>query len=317
MDTFKTLPHTNLRVSPLMLGCNVFAWTINENESFKILDAFSGAGFNFIDTADSYPRWAPGNVGGESETIIGNWMKQKKNRNQIIVSTKVGSDMGNGRKGLKGDYIKAAANDSLKRLQIDYIDLYFAHHDDPETPVEETITAFNELIHEGKVRYIGASNLSAERIKASNDFAAKNGMKGYVCLQPLYNLYSREKFEKEYLPLVKEQSLGVTPYYSLASGFLTGKYRSEKDFDKSARGHGMKKYMDDRGKFILKAMDEIAAQKNITLAEIAIAWLLQKPYITAAIASATSAKQLDQLIKATRVQLSTEEMRQLDTASTP
>lgn len=314
MNNKRKFGRTGLMVSPLMLGGNVFGWTIDEQQSFKILDAFAAEGFNFIDTADSYSHWKPGNKGGESETIIGNWMKKRANRTNMIITTKVGGDMGNGKKGLKGKYIKEAAEASLKRLQTDHIDIYLSHHDDPGTPVEETMKAFDDLIREGKVRFIGTSNLSAERIRQSNEFAQKNNLHSYISLQPLYNLYSREKFEEEYLPVVKEESLAVTPYYSLASGFLTGKYRNEDDLEKSMRGHGIKKYLNERGMEILKAMDKISAQKNAPLAEIAIAWLLHKKYITAALASATSEKQLNELIAATRLELSEDDMKMLDKA---
>lgn len=315
MNNKRRLGRSGLMVSPLMLGGNVFGWTIDEKESFNLLDSFAGEGFNFIDTADSYSHWVPGNSGGESETIIGNWMKERGNRNNMIVTTKVGGDMGNGKKGLKGKYIKEAAEASLKRLQTNHIDLYLSHHDEPEIPVEETMTALNDLVREGKVRFIGASNLSADRIRESNEFAQKNNLQSYIILQPLYNLYSREKFEEEYLPLVKDESLAVTPYYSLASGFLTGKYRSEDDLDKSIRGHGIKKYLDERGMEILKAMDKISAEKKAPLSEIAIAWLLHKKYITAALASATSEKQLNELVAATKLELSDDDMMMLDKSS--
>lgn len=312
----RKLGKSDLLISPLTFGGNVFGWTIDEEKSFKLLDAFFAADFNFIDTADGYSRWVAGNHGGESETIIGNWMKKRGNRKDIIIATKVGADMGNGKKGLKASYIKEAAEDSLKRLQTDYIDLYQSHHDDLDTPVSETMTAFNELIKEGKVRYIGASNLSAERIKESNDFARKNNLQPYVSLQPLYNLYSREKFEKEYLKLVTDESLAVLPYYSLASGFLTGKYRSEEDLNISKRGHGIKKkYFNERGFKILEAMDKVAAEQKIELSQIAIAWLLNKPYVTSPIASATSEKQLNELIHATTINLSKDQMNVLDEAS--
>jgi len=311
----RQLGKSDLVISPLTFGGNVFGWTLDEEKSFRLLDAFFAAKFNFVDTADGYSRWVAGNHGGESETIIGNWMKKRGNRKDIIIATKVGADMGNGKKGLKSNYIKTAVEDSLKRLQTDYIDLYQSHHDNLDTPVSETMTAFNELIKEGKVRYIGASNLSTERIKESNDFARKNNLQPYISLQPLYNLYSREKFENEYLKLVTDEELAVLPYYSLASGFLTGKYRSEKDLDKSQRGHGIKKYLDERGMNILAAMDKVAAEQKVELSQIAIAWLLHKPLITSAIASATKEKQLDELIHATTLKLSTEQVNALDKAS--
>jgi aryl-alcohol dehydrogenase-like predicted oxidoreductase len=315
MDNKKKLGSSDLLVSPLTFGGNVFGWTLDEQAAFKILDDFIGAGFNFIDTADTYSRWVPGNKGGESETIIGNWLAKNGKRKDVIIATKVGGDMGSGKKDLSSKHIKEAAETSLKRLRTDYIDLYQSHYDDAETPVEETMTAFNELIKEGKVRYFGASNLSAERIKASNDFARKNNMATYVTLQPLYNLYDRQKFENEYLKLVQDESLAVLPYYSLASGFLTGKYRSEADLNKSKRGKGIKKYLDERGLRILAAMDDIAKEKNVQLSQIAIAWLLHKPIITSAIASATSKKQLTELTQATTLKLSDAQINRLDSAS--
>lgn len=311
----RTLGKSSLSVSPITFGGNVFGWTLNESESFKILDAFTGAGFNFIDTADTYSRWKPGNKGGESETIIGNWLKKNGNRSQVIIATKVGGDMGSGKKDLSAKYIKQEVEASLKRLQTDYIDLYQSHYDDPETPVEETMTAFNDLVKEGKVRYLGASNLSAERITESNDFARNNNLSPYISLQPLYNLFDREKYETEYLEVVKQEELAVIPYYSLASGFLTGKYRSEDDYDKSPRGQGIKKYMNDRGRHILKAMDEVSTEQNLPLAEIAIAWLLHQPTITSPVASATDETQLNQLINAASVKLSQEQIEKLNEAS--
>ena len=302
-------------VSPITLGGNVFGWTLDEAGSFKILDAFADAGFNFIDTADSYSRFVPGNQGGESEIIIGKWLKKRGNRKDMVIATKLGSDMGDGKKGLSAKYMKEEVEASLKRLQTDYIDLYQSHYDDADTPVEETMTAFNDLIKEGKVRYIGASNLSAERITESNDFARENNLQSYISLQPLYNLYSRQKFEDEYLKLAANEHLAVLPYYSLASGFLTGKYRSEADLDKSPRGQGIKKYLDERGLRILDAMDKVAGEQNVQLSQIAIAWLLHKPFITSAIASATKEKQLNELIDATDLQLSGEQMAALDKAS--
>lgn len=312
MSHNRKLGKSDLMVSSLMFGGNVFGWTINEAESFKILDRFIDSGFNFIDTADTYSKWVPGNHGGESETIIGKWMKKSGKRKEVVIATKVGGDLGNGKKGLSSKYIKEAAEASLKRLQTDHIDLYQSHYDDPATPVEETMTAFNQLIKEGKVGYLGASNLSAERIKQSNDFARKNNLQPYVSLQPLYNIYDRQKFEHEYLGLVKEEDLAVLPYYSLASGFLSGKYRNEADLGKSPRGQGVKKYLNERGMRILAVMDTIAADHKVPVAEIAIAWLLQKPFITSAIVSATNEDQLSDLINATKLQLTGEQMKELD-----
>jgi aryl-alcohol dehydrogenase-like predicted oxidoreductase len=306
---------SDLAVSPLTLGGNVFGWTLAEQASVKILDALLDAGFNFIDTADIYSAWVPGNQGGESETILGNWLKKTGKRKDVIIATKLGTDMGNGKKGLSPKYIKKAVEASLFRLGTDYIDLYQSHIDDEETPVEETMSAYNELISEGKVRFIGASNLSAERIKASNDFARKNSLQPYVSLQPLYNLYDRQKFETEYTNLIKDESLGVIPYYSLASGFLSGKYRSDADLNKSKRGQGVKKYLNKRGFEILAAMDKVAVELQVSLSQIAIAWLLQKPLITAPIASATSVLQLEELLHATTLTLTTEQLTYLDMAS--
>lgn len=312
----KQLGTSDLLISPLTLGGNVFGWTLNEAASYKILDSFVDAGFNFIDTADVYSIWAPGNQGGESETIIGNWLKKTGKRKDVIIATKLGTDLGGGKKGLSANYMKQAVEASLKRLGTDYIDLYQSHIDDAVTPVNETMIAFNQLISEGKIRYIGASNLSAERIKASNDFARDNKLQPYISLQPLYNLYDRQKFENEYSNLVQEESLGVIPYYSLASGFLTGKYRSSEDLDKSRRGQGVKKYMDKRGFNILAAMDEIALEHKVPVSQIAVAWLVHKPLVTAPIASATSISQLDELLHATTLSLTQEQISRLDSAST-
>lgn len=311
----RKLSGSDLNVSPIAFGGNVFGWTLDEKRSFEILDGFVEAGFNFIDTADTYSTWVPGNRGGESETIIGKWMKSRGNREKLVLATKLGGDMGGGKKGLKADYMKKAVEDSLKRLQTDYIDLYQAHYDDPETLVGETITTFNDLIKEGKVRYIGASNLDASRIRTSNEFARENGLAGYIALQPLYNLYERETFETGYLKLVEEENLAVLSYYALASGFLTGKYRSEADFGKSARGGGMKKYLDDRGLRILSAMDDVAGETGASLAQIALAWQLQKPFITAPIASATNSGQVADLLAATLLNLTEEQVDYLDKAS--
>lgn len=312
---YRKLGSTGLMVSPITFGGNVFGWTIDEAQSFKMLDAFTGAGFNFIDTADTYSRWMPGNKGGESEMIIGNWLKKNGKRNEVIIATKVGGDMGSGKRDLSANHIKSGVNESLKRLQTDYIDLYQAHYDDLDTSVEETMIAFNELIKEGKVRYIGVSNLSAQRIKESNDFAHKQGLQPYISLQPLYNLYDREKFETEYLKMAIEENLSVLPYYALASGFLSGKYRNEADFEKSTRGKGIGKYLNDRGLRILKAMDVVASEQGVTLSGIALAWLMHKPSVTSAIASVTNDQQMQQLINAARIELNNKQRSLLDEAS--
>jgi aryl-alcohol dehydrogenase-like predicted oxidoreductase len=278
------------------------------------LDAFVDAGFNLIDTADSYSRWKEGNHGGESETIIGNWMKQRGNRDKVIIATKVGSDMGEG-KSLKKNYIFKAVEDSLKRLQTDHIDLYQSHFDDLSTPVEETMDAYAELVKQGKVKAIGASNLSIERLKQSVEYSESKGLPRYETLQPLYNLYDREGFEKELQPFSLQNNIGVINYYSLASGFLTGKYRSENDLSKSARGGGVKKYLNDRGFKILQALDEVAKRYNTKPATISLAWLMAQPAIAAPIASATNTEQLNDLIASANLKLDKEAIDVLNKAS--
>ncbi|MFT3933821.1 MAG: aldo/keto reductase [Chitinophagaceae bacterium] len=311
----KQLGKTGLQIAPLVLGGNVFGWTIDEPTSFEVLDGFVGAGFNLIDTANSYSTWAPGNKGGESEAIIGNWVKKRNNRNDVLIATKVGSDMGNGNKGVAKKYILQAADESLRRLQTDYIDLYQTHFDDEATPVEETLEAYDILVKAGKVRWIGTSNMTPERLQQSLKAADKNSLPLYQSLQPEYNLYAREKFETLYEKICLENNIGVISYYSLASGFLTGKYRSEKDFAKSARGGGMQKYLNPRGFAILDALDTAAAKYKTNAAAIAIAWLIAKPSITAPIASATSVQQLGELAKAASIVLTAEDMALLDKAS--
>src|SRR5690606_4287531 len=306
---------SDLQVSPIAFGGNVFGWTLDEQRSFDILDALVASGINFIDTADTYSTWVPGNRGGESETIIGKWMKARGNRKDLVIATKLGGDMGNGKKGLSAKYVEEAVEASLTRLGTEYIDLYQTHYDDPETPVAETMEALGGLVKAGKVRYLGASNLSADRIAESNQFAQTKNLSPYISLQPLYNLYDREKLENEYLPLVERFDLAVIPYYALASGFLTGKYRGEEDTPKSPRGGGMKQYFNDRGWAILKAMDEVSEEVNAPLAQIAIAWQLHKPYITAPIASATSEAQVKDLIAAASLALNHEQIEKLDKAS--
>lgn len=299
----RKLGKSDLEFAPLALGGNVFGWTIDQAASFKILDAFAGAGFDFIDTADVYSRWAPGNTGGESETILGEWMKERANRDKIIIATKVGADMGLGHKDLTKKYILKAAEDSLLRLQTDYIDLYQTHWDDDITPVEETLEAYAQLVKDGKVKWIGASNLSPERFKKSLGVSKKHGYPSYQSFQPLYNLYDRQDYEKEIEPICLENNIGVITYYSLASGFLTGKYRSENDLDKSKRGGGIKKYLNERGFRILHALDEVSKQYHTNQAAIALAWAISRKSITAPIASATTVEQLNELIKATGIRL--------------
>jgi aryl-alcohol dehydrogenase-like predicted oxidoreductase len=311
----RQLGNSDLQIYPVIFGGNVFGWTIDEKKSFELLDAFTGAGFNAIDTADTYSRWAPGNSGGESETIIGNWMKQKKNRKDIILATKVGSDMGDGKKGLRKKYILQAAEDSLRRLQTDYIDLYQTHFDDESTPVQETLEAYDQLKKEGKIRWIGTSNMSVERLKESLTTSAENTLPMYQTLQPHYNLYVREKFENGLEPLCLGHGLGVITYFSLESGFLTGKYRTKDDLAKSPRGGDMDKYFDERGLKILDALDEISAQYNNNPAAVALAWLIQRPSVTAPIVSATSTSQLESIIKAPLLELDANALRFLTAAS--
>jgi aryl-alcohol dehydrogenase-like predicted oxidoreductase len=299
----RKLGNTGLEVAPLALGTNVFGWTIDEPQSFRILDCFVDAGLNLVDTADVYSRWKPGNSGGESETIIGNWLKSSGKRNKIILATKVGSDMGDGKKGLSKKYIIQAVEASLKRLQTDHIDLYQSHFDDGVTPVEETMEAYYELVKAGKVYSVGASNISVERLKESISASNDQDFPAYQTLQPLYNLYDRDLYEREYEPVCIDKGLGVICYYSLASGFLTGKYRSEADLAKSVRGQGISKYLDKKGMDILKYLDEKSQEHNATPAAIALAWLMARPSVTAPIASANTVEQLNELIKATEINL--------------
>lgn len=311
----RNLGNSGLEVAPLAFGGNVFGWTVTEADSFPLLDAFVSSGFNLIDTADIYARWAPGNEGGESEVIIGNWLKRSGKRQDVVIATKVGFEMGPNKQGLSKDYIMRAADDSLRRLQTDYIDLYQSHTDDSKTPLEETLEAYTELIKQGKVRAIGASNYSAARLAEALDVSKSRGLARYESLQPLYNLYDRAVYEDELEPLCEKEGLGVINYYSLAAGFLTGKYRSEDDLSKSARGGTVKKYLNARGFRILDALDQVAAQYNSTPAHISLAWLMARPSITAPIASATSLDQLNDLIEATKLELDQGAIELLNEAS--
>ena len=310
----RNLGTSPLEVSPLCLGTNVFGWTIDEKTSASILDAFVAAGFNFIDTADVYSRWAPGHQGGESETIIGNWLKQTGNRSKVIIATKVGMEMGPNDKGLSKAYIFRAVERSLQRLQTDYIDLYQSHRDDPSTPLEETVDAFAQLIKQGKVRVIGASNYTADRLAEALEVGQRHSLPRYESLQPHYNLSERAGYEAALEPLCLEEKLGVIPYFSLASGFLTGKYRSEADLSKSPRGQGVKKYLNERGFRILAALDQVAQNLHATPGKVALAWLMARPSITAPIASATSVEQLGDLIDATNLKLDAESIELLNQA---
>ncbi|MGD9182877.1 MAG: aldo/keto reductase, partial [Desulfobacterales bacterium] len=282
----RKLGKSGLEVAPLAFGGNVFGWTVDETTSFALLDAFVDAGFNLIDTADVYSTWVQGHKGGESETIIGKWLKRSGNRAKVIIATKVGKEMGPNSQGLSKAYILQAVEDSLQRLQTDYIDLYQSHDDDPETPFEETLETYDQLIRQGKVRAIGASNYSAQRLAESLEVSEQTGYPRYECLQPLFNLYDRVDYEKELEPLCREKGLGVISYFSLASGFLTGKYRSKDDLAKSARGNIVEKYLNARGFRIVEALDRVAQQHNMTPAKVALAWLISQPTITAPIASA-------------------------------
>ena len=311
----RMLGKSGLEVAPLAFGGNVFGWTVDESTSFKLLDNFVAAGFNLIDTADVYSYWVPGNHGGESETIIGNWLKSSGDRKRVVIATKVGMEMGPDKKGLSRSYIFKAVEGSLRRLQTDYIDLYQSHTDDPETPIEETLSAYSELIKQGKVRAIGASNFTAERLKESIRLSEEKGLPRYESLQPLYNLYERADYETNLEPVCVEEEIGVIPYFALASGFLTGKYRREADLSKSPRGQGVKKYLDERGMRILDALDRVAKQHKSTPTRVALAWLIARPSITAPIASATNLEQLNDLIEGANLVLDAESMEILNQAS--
>ncbi len=314
MNTRK-LGRSGIEVSPVCLGGNVFGWTADEPTSFAILDAFVDAGFNFIDTADVYSRWVPGHKGGESEIVLGNWCKRRGNRKKVILATKVGIELAPGKKGLSKAYILREVEDSLQRLQTDYIDLYLSHIDDQGTPLEETLEAYQQLIQQGKLRAIGASNYSAERLAESFRIAKQHGLPRYECLQPHYNLYERAGYEKELEPVCAREGIGVTPYFALASGFLTGKYRSENDLALGPRGQMVKKYLDERGFRILAALDEVAAKLHATPGKVAVAWLIARPSITAPIASATSVQQLKDLVDAANLKLDADSIQTLDDAS--
>jgi aryl-alcohol dehydrogenase-like predicted oxidoreductase len=313
----RRLGRTGLHIAPLVFGGNVFGWTADAKRSFELLDRFAEAGFNTIDTADVYSAWAPGNKGGESETIVGDWMKSRGNRANVIVVTKVGSPMGPGKKGLKASYISEAVEASLKRLQTDHIDLYLSHFPDPETPYEETLGAYRDLVEQGKVRFIGASNLDAAQLRASLDAAKAKSLPRYDALQPEYNLYDRGSFDGALRDLCVAEDIGVITYFSLAKGFLSGKYRSEADLGQSARGGGVKAYLNARGARILAALDAVAARRDAKPAEVALAWLIASPGVTAPIASATSLTQLDSLIKAAALTLDADDISTLDRASAP
>lgn len=315
MQTRK-LGRSGLDVSTLVLGGNVFGWTIDQPTSFAVLDAYAAAGGNMVDTADGYSIWVPGNRGGESETIIGAWMRARGNRDRMLIATKVGWELSPTRKGLARSYILESVEGSLKRLQTDRIDLYQSHRDDPATGPEETLEAYSELVRAGKVRAIGASNYGADRLTASLDDSRERGYPRYESLQPLYNLYDRAEFEMTLEPVCAREGLGVIPYSSLASGFLTGKYRSDDDLSASTRGTTVgKKYLNDRGRRILAALDDLARDRRTPLATVALAWLIARQSVTAAIASATSVRQLTDLVAATALRLDQDDIARLDRAS--
>lgn len=312
----RALGRTGLSIAPVVFGGNVFGWTADEKTSFALLDRFFDAGFNTIDSADIYSSWADGNVGGESETIIGNWLKRGGvRREDAVIVTKVGGDLGEKRRGLSARWIAQAVEDSLRRLQTDYIDLYLAHWPDAETSDEESLTAFARLKEQGKVRAIGCSNLDAEQLQATFDAAKAAGVGRYDVIQPEYNLYTRSKFEGELAALCQREEIGVISYYALASGFLTGKYRNAADTEGRARGEDMEPYLNDRGFRILDALDAVAAETGTSPATVAIAWIVAQPGITAPIASATSLRQLDSLIAAGQLALSEAQVRYLTEAS--
>lgn len=312
----RVLGKTGFEIVPLVFGGNVFGWTIDENRSFQILDAIVDLGLNAVDTADVYSRWAPGNQGGESETIIGKWLKANPSkRDKILIFSKVGADMGGDHKGLSKRWIIQAVEDSLRRLQIDVIDLYQSHWPDPQTSYEETLSAYDQLLKEGKIRAIGASNLNAQQLSDSLTVAKNNNLPAYQTLQPEYNLYDHEQFDKNLRNLVLKENIGVITYYSLASGFLSGKYRSKDDLNQSKRGEKVASYLNKRGMNILNALDKISEKHHATQAEIALAWLMARKEVTAPIASATTIPQLKSLVHALQINLTSDDMTILDQAS--
>lgn len=311
----KKLGNSGLEVGPLAFGGNVFGWTADEAQSFRLLDAFVDSGLNLVDTADTYSTWVPGHQGGESESVIGRWFKQSGKRARIVLATKLGKPMGEGKKGLSRAYMQRAVEDSLRRLQTDYIDLYQSHEDDPTTPLEETMAAFGELMKQGKVRAIGASNYKAARLAETLKVSRENSLPRYESLQPLYNLYDRAAYEDELEPLCRKEGLGVISYFSLGSGFLSGKYRSRQDLGNRVRKGMVGKYMNDRGMRILVALDDVAKQKHSTQARVALAWLMAQPTITAPLVSATTVEQWNDIVQATQLQLNASEMEQLNQAS--
>ncbi|WMT87352.1 aldo/keto reductase [Pelagibacterium sp. 26DY04] len=310
----RRLGQTSISIEPLVLGGNVFGWTLDEAQSFAVLDAYAGEGFTMIDTADSYSKWVPGNPGGVSETIIGNWLKSRGDRHKMAIATKVGTRLDRDEKDLSAAYVEQACEASLRRLGVDHIDLYFAHWPDPEVTHEETLRAFEKLIESGKVGHIGCSNYDAPLLSAALEVSASESLPRYQVLENEYNLYSRESFESEVQELVLAEKIGVIVYYGLASGFLTGKYRSKADFDKSQRGGAMGKYLNEKGFAILAAMDKVAGETGASHAEIALAWLAAQPGVTAPIASATSVEQVESLARGARLELTADQIQALSAA---
>lgn len=311
------LGRSGIAVAPWCFGGNVFGWTADRDASFALLDAFVGAGFDFIDTADVYSRWAPGHVGGESETVIGDWLASRGGRDRVVIATKVGMGKPDKTGQLDKGYIASSIEGSLKRLRTDHVDLYQSHADDADTPVEETLAAYGALVKAGKVRIIGASNFSAARLRQSLDASAAHGLPRYETLQPEYNLSDRAGFEGELQDLCVAEEVSVIPYFSLAAGFLTGKYRSAADYGKSPRGGGMAKYLNARGLRILAALDAVSARRGTTQAAVALAWLMAQPSIVAPIASATSLDQFTGLVAAADLDLTAEDRAELEDASRP
>lgn len=312
--TTRELGNTGIHIAPLVFGGNVFGWTADKQRSFELLDRFVDAGFNAIDTADMYSTWVPGNQGGESETIIGQWLASRGNRDGVVLFTKVGMEMPDGQ-GLSASWIEQSIENSLRRLQTDYVDVYFSHIHDNDVPVEETLQAYDKLIRAGKVRTIGASNHTAEQLDAALKVADSNSLPRYRVLQPEYNLHDRASYDGPLRDLAMQQGMGVVTYFSLASGFLSGKYRSDADLGKSARGGAIERYLTPRGMQILDALDEVAETHNATPAEVALAWLMARPGVTAPIASATRIQQLDSLIRSSQLALTDRDLSRLDQAS--
>lgn len=313
----RQLGQSSLHVYPITFGGNVFGWTADQAMSFKLLDAFVAAGFNFIDSADVYSRWVPGNNGGESEEIIGDWLKARGGRDKVIIATKLGIEIAPGKKGLSRAYMMQAVEDSLRRLKTDYIDLYQSHRDDPDTPIEETLSAYADLIKQGKVREIGASNFSAARLGESLRISTEKGLPRYQSLQPQYSLVERDEFEGPIEDLCLREKIGVIGFYSLASGFLTGKYRAKADTVGRARGSRVEKYLNDYGFGVIAALDDVAKRYDTKPVQIAMAWLMARPSVTAPIASATDLDQLAELMKSAAINLDAAAIQQIDAASKP